>query len=132
MNKFDLEIKNYTIKELKDLFGLKRLFSEIEITKKAYNMKKRIFLHAKISPKKKTDIINFILKSEEILKNDLIQYNKNYITIPKTENKPDKNIRYINWPIGASVLYIKGDVQKIYTKTTIEGDKIKWNIFKIN
>tara|TARA_B100000795_G_scaffold268224_2_gene254771 strand:+ start:963 stop:1361 length:399 start_codon:yes stop_codon:yes gene_type:complete len=132
MNNFDLNILNYTIKELKVLFGLKKLFSEIEITKNTYNMKKRIFLHAKISPKKKTDIINFISMSEEMLKNDLIQYNKNYITIPKTETKPDKNRRYINWPMGASVLYIKGEVQKIYTKTTIEGDKIGWNIFKIN
>jgi len=133
---FDLNIKNYSLEELKILLDLKVPFSENEIMENSDNIKNKIIMDEKITNEKKEDLIKFMLKVEEILKSDLKKYfhllgnKREYITIPETTNKPDKNIRYKNWPLGAAVLYKNRKKHQIYIKITKKGEIAKWSISK--
>ena len=71
---FDLNIKNYTLIELRKLLNLEVPFTENEIMEKTDNIKTKIINDIELSDVKKEEIIKFILKAENILKLDLQQY----------------------------------------------------------
>ena len=71
---FDLNIKNYTLVELRKLLDLEVPFTENEIIEKTDNIKTKIINDSELSDIKKEEIIKFILKAENILKLDLQQY----------------------------------------------------------
>ena len=64
---FDLNIKNYTLIELRKLLNLEVPFTENEIMEKTDSIKTKIIRDDTLSTVKKEDIIKFILKAESIL-----------------------------------------------------------------
>ena len=107
---FDLNIKNYTLIELRNLLNLEVPFTENEIMEKTDSIKTKIINDDTLSKNKKEDIIKFILKAESILKLDLEQYfysdlsnnkfinNREFLSIPEIGSMPDEDDKYKNWP----------------------------------
>ena len=71
---FDLNIKNYTLVELRKLLGLEVPFTEAEIMEHSDNIKNKILNDDTLSNDKKESILKFILKTEHILKMDKEEY----------------------------------------------------------
>ena len=140
---FDLNIKNYTLIELRNLLNLEVPFTENEIIEKTDSIKTKIISDDTLSKNKKEDIIKFILKAESILKLDLEQYfysdlsnnkfinNRQFLSIPEIGSMPDEDDKYKNWPKGAAVLYYNKDKQifQIYVKNSFAGTTPNWSIF---
>ena len=140
---FDLNIKNYTLVELRKLLDLEVPFTENEIIEKTDNIKTKIINDTELSTIKKEEIIKFILKAENILKLDLQQYfyndisnnkfvqNRDFLNIPEIEIQPNGEERFMNWPKGAAVLYFNKvtNLYQIYVKNTFPGITPEWSIF---
>lgn len=140
---FDLNIKNYTLIELRKLLNLEVPFTENEIMEKTDSIKTKIINDIDLSDIKKEEIIKFILKAESILKLDLEQYfysdlsnnkfinNRQFLSIPEIGSIPDEDEKYKNWPKGASVLYYNKVKQifQIYVKNSFPGTIPNWSIF---
>tara|TARA_Y100000389_G_C17360658_1_gene463567 strand:+ start:570 stop:1016 length:447 start_codon:yes stop_codon:yes gene_type:complete len=140
---FDLNIKNYTLIELRKLLNLEVPFTENEIMEKTDSIKTKIIRDDTLSTVKKEDIIKFILKAESILKLDLEQYfyndlsnnkfinNRQFLSIPEIDSMPNEDKKYKNWPKGASVLYYNKVLQifQIYVKNSFAGTTPNWSIF---
>jgi len=138
---FDLNIENYNILELRKLLDLEVPFTEREIMENSDNIKNKIINDETLSKEKKEGILNFLLKTENILKKDIEKYflskklkfvnNRDFLNIPEIDIKPDNNETFNKWPKGAAVLYYnKGlKIYQIYVKTTIYGKKTQWSIF---
>ena len=139
---FDLNIKNYTLVELRKLLDLEVPFTESEIIEKTDNIKTKIINDSELSDIKKEEIIKFILKAENILKLDLQQYfygnttnsyvhNRDFLKIPEIEIKPNQQERFKDWPKGAAVLYYNktSKMYQIYVKNTFPGTTPNWSIF---
>lgn len=140
---FDLNIKNYTLIELRKLLNLEVPFTENEIMEKTDNIKTKIINDIELSDVKKEEIIKFILKAENILKLDLQQYfysdlsnnkfinNREFLSIPEINSIPNDDKKYKNWPKGAAVLYYNkvNEIFQIYVKNTFPGTTPKWSIF---
>ena len=143
---FDLNIKNYTLVELRKLLGLEVPFTEAEIMEHSDNIKNKILNDDTLSNDKKESILKFILKTEHILKMDKEQYffnanntrnfinNREFLSIPEIEVQPNNESRFINWPKGASVLYYNKEkkLYQIYVKNTFSGMEPEWSIFNSN
>jgi hypothetical protein len=140
---FDLNIKNYTLLELRKLLNLEVPFTESEILEKSDNIKNKILKDDTLSKKKKEELISFILKTEKILINDFKHYfytdlsnniflkNRDFLCIPEIEKKPDDNLKFKKWPKGATVLFHNKELKmyQIYIKTTFIDEKTEWSIF---
>lgn len=140
---FDLNIKNYTLIELRKLLNLEVPFTENEIMEKTDSIKTKIINDIDLSDIKKEEIIKFILKAENILKIDLKQYfysnlynnkfinNREFLSIPEINSIPNQDKKYKNWPKGAAVLYYNKVKQifQIYIKNTFPGTTPNWSIF---
>tara|TARA_A100001011_G_C14251921_1_gene818290 strand:+ start:1227 stop:1673 length:447 start_codon:yes stop_codon:yes gene_type:complete len=141
---FDLDIKNYNINELRKLLDLEPPFSEEELMLSSDNIKNKILCDDTLSKDKKEKLINFILKTENILKSDMNSYfsldlsnnlylkRRDFLCIPEIENQPNNSERFLKWPKGASVLYYnkKHKIYEIYVKNSFVDEKPEWSIFK--
>ena len=141
---FDLDIKNYTLKELRKVLNLEPPFSKEELMLSSDNIKNKILCDDTLSKDKKEKLINFILKTENILKSDMNNYfmdlsnnnlylkNREFLCIPEIEDKPDNNKRFLKWPKGASVLYYNKTqkIYEIYVKSSIQDETPEWSVFK--
>ena len=123
---FDLNIKNYTLIELRNLLNLEVPFTENEIIEKTDSIKTKIISDDTLSKNKKEDIIKFILKAESILKLDL-----EYFYSDLSNNKFINNRSFgipeivvclmkisIKIPKGAAVLYYSSTNIQIYVKNS--------------
>ena len=141
----DLNAKNYTINELRNMLNLTVPYTEEDIYDSSDKIKNKILNEDTLIDSKKEDILKFILKIEKILKLDLNVYcmklnnlndvnNNDYICIPEIDNKPNNDEKFLYWPKGASVLYFNKDLGcfQIYVKTSFHGESINWQIFDSN
>tara|TARA_Y100000591_G_C21850304_1_gene711248 strand:+ start:1012 stop:1452 length:441 start_codon:yes stop_codon:yes gene_type:complete len=139
---FDLNIKNYTLVELRKLLNLEMPFSEDEIIENSDNIKNKIINDDTLSKDKKEKLLKFILKTETILKLDLEQYffdiknnnfinNRDFLKIPEIDIEPNNNDKFTSWPKGAAVLYYNKakKLYQIYVKNTFSGIEAEWSIF---
>tara|TARA_B100002051_G_C16502280_1_gene518481 strand:+ start:130 stop:567 length:438 start_codon:yes stop_codon:yes gene_type:complete len=136
----DLNAKNYTISELRNLLDINVPYTEEDIVESSDNIKNKILEDDTLTNEKKEEIMKFILKVENILKLDLNEFyiklqnlsnNVDFISIPEIDNKPDTNEKFKSWPKGACVLYFNKELSKfqIYVKTSFVGENVEWSIF---
>lgn len=136
----DLNAKNYTISELRNLLNINVPYTEEDIVESADNIKNKILEDDTLTNEKKEEIMKFILKVENILKLDLNEFyiklqnlsnNVDFISIPEIDSKPDSNLKFKKWPKGACVLYFNKELSKfqIYVKTSFVGENVEWSIF---
>lgn len=64
---FDLDISNYEMSELEDMFDLPKKYSQSTVLSKEEEVKKKIQDDLKISESVKTNTINFLVKARKIL-----------------------------------------------------------------
>jgi len=138
---FDLNIENYNIIELRKLLNLEVPFTEREIMENSDNIKNKIINDETLTKEKKEGILNFLLKTENILKKDIENYfsnrkikfvnNREFLNMPEIDIKPDNSEKFNKWPKGAAVLYYNNELKiyQIYVKTTFSGIKSEWSIF---
>ena len=140
---FDLNIKNYTLIELRKLLNLEVPFTEDEIMEKSDLIKNKILKDDTLSKKKKEELITFILKTEKILINDFKHYfytdvsnniflkNREFLCIPEIEREPNNDPKFKKWPKGATVLFYNKELKmyQIYIKTTFIDENTEWSIF---
>lgn len=82
---FDLNISNYKIKELEDMFELPKNYNLNEISDKEEQIIKGIYATAEISKETKVNTINFLIKAKEIL-----------IKNCSNQSTPDKELATLN------------------------------------
>jgi len=140
MSILNLNEKNYTISELRNLLNINVPYTEEDIVESADKIKNKILEDDTLTNEKKEEIMKFILKVENILKLDLNEFyiklknlsnNVDFISIPEIDNKPDNNEKFKLWPKGACVLYFSKELSKfqIYVKTSFVGETVEWSIF---
>ena len=101
MSDFDLDIQNYSIKDLERFFKLKPKYTESDIEYREYEIREQLLSSGNINRKLQKDVVDFLKKASEWLTYSKFGNKKAPSEIPKKWKLDDENIP-ISKEIGTS------------------------------